>query len=187
MPVVTVTVIDGYSEAVRTRLGEALTRAVRSVLEPPPDGITTIVREVPAANYRRGGVARTPAPPPEPATDVVRRFLAAMEARDLGTAQAMLAPGFTMTFPGGASFTRLEQLVDFAAARYRFVRKTYERFDEAPGLEDTVVYCFGTLSGEWPDGGAFAGIRFVDRFGVRGGLLLDQRVWNDLAERRSGR
>ena len=187
MPVVTVTLIEGYAEGVRARLGEGLTRAVRSVLEPPPDGITTIVHEVPAANYRRGGVARTPAPPPEPATDIVRRFLAAMEARDLATARSMLAPGFAMTFPGGATFTRLEELVDFAAARYRFVRKTYERFDEAPGLEDTVVYCFGTLSGEWPDGGGFADIRFIDRFSVRGGRLLDQHVWNDLAEHRSGR
>ena len=43
-------------------------------------------------------------------------------------------------------------------------------------------YCFGTLAGEWPDGRAFGGIRFIDCFTVKGGLLVDQTVWNDLAE-----
>jgi limonene-1,2-epoxide hydrolase len=41
---------------------------------------------------------------------------------------------------------------------------------------------FGTLYGEWPDGRAFEGIRFIDRFVVRGGRLADQKVWNDLGE-----
>jgi len=44
------------------------------------------------------------------------------------------------------------------------------------------VYCYGTLSGEWLDGRAFADIRFIDRFTVVDGKLLDQTVWNDLAE-----
>jgi len=50
-----------------------------------------------------------------------------------------------------------------------------------------VVYCHGTLSGEWPDGSAFSGIRFIDRFTVRAGKLADQTVWNDLAETRAER
>ena len=37
-----------------------------------------------------------------------------------------------------------------------------------------------TLSGEWPDGEVFSGIRFVARFTIRGGRLVDQAVWNDL-------
>jgi hypothetical protein len=47
-----------------------------------------------------------------------------------------------------------------------------------------VVYCFGTLYGEWSDGTPFSGVRFIDRFTIKDGLLTDQRVWNDLAERR---
>ena len=47
-----------------------------------------------------------------------------------------------------------------------------------------VVHCHGTLSGEWPDGEAFAGIRFIDRFEVQGELLHRQDVWNDLGEHR---
>jgi hypothetical protein len=44
------------------------------------------------------------------------------------------------------------------------------------------VYCHGTLQGQWPDGSAFEGIRFIDRFLVQAGRLVRQDVWNDLAE-----
>lgn len=113
---------------------------------------------------------------------LVRAFLDAMERRDLAAARAFLADDFAMLFPGGARFTRLEDLVAHGAGRYRWVRKRIERVDEAPAEGGTVVYCFGTLYGEWPDGGAFEGIRFIDRFAVRAGRLADQKVWNDLGE-----
>jgi ketosteroid isomerase-like protein len=116
------------------------------------------------------------------AVDVVRAYLAAMEARDLAAAEAMLAPGFTMEFPGPVRFTTLGELIAWAKPRYRFVKKAYERFDEAPAVAGAVVYCYGTLAGEWPDGTPFAGIRFIDRFTVAQGKLVDQTVWNDLAE-----
>ncbi len=119
--------------------------------------------------------------------ELVRAFLDAMEARDLERARTMLADGFTMTFPGGAIFTSLDELVAWSRGRYRQVRKVYEQCDEAPaGDGQTAVYCFGTLTGEWPDGTAFAGIRFIDRFTVADGRLVDQRVWNDMAEIRPG-
>lgn len=118
------------------------------------------------------------------AADTVHAYLAAMEARDLATAESMLAPGFTMQFPGPVTFTRLAELIEWAKPRYRFVKKAYERFDEAGSAEGAVVYCYGTLAGEWPDGSAFAGIRFIDRFSVANGRLVDQTVWNDLAEHR---
>ena len=117
------------------------------------------------------------------ATDTVKSYLGAMEARDLARANGMLAPGFTMVFPGGASFTRVEELIAWAKPRYRWVKKRYDRFDEAPAAAgETIVYCFGTLYGEWPDGRAFEGIRFIDRFTLRAGKLVDQLVWNDIAE-----
>jgi len=112
------------------------------------------------------------------AEEIVRQYLATMERRDLAAAKAMLAPGFSMMFPGGRRFDTLEALVEWARTRYRSARKTYERFDAAG---DT-VYCFGTLYGEWLDGTPYSGIRFIDRFTVRDGKLVDQMVWNDLAE-----
>lgn len=115
-------------------------------------------------------------------SELVRAFLEAMERRDLAAARAFLADDFAMLFPGAARFTRLEDLVAHGAGRYRWVKKRFERFDEAPLEGGSVVYCFGTLYGEWLDGSAFEGIRFIDRFVVRGGRLADHKVWNDLGE-----
>ena len=112
------------------------------------------------------------------AEQVVREYLGAMERRDLAAAKAFLAPGFFMTFPGGARFDSLEKLVESARGRYRSAKKTYERFDAFDGG----VYCFGTLYGELLDGTPYSGIRFIDRFTVRDGKLLEQMVWNDMAE-----
>ena len=122
------------------------------------------------------------------ATTIVKTYLETMEARDLPRATSMLAPDFAMVFPGAARFTRLADVVAWAKPRYRWAKKRYERFDEVPAAGgETIVYCFGTLYGEWPDGRSFEDIRFIDRFVIRDGKLADQRVWNDLAEARSGR
>ncbi len=115
-------------------------------------------------------------------SDIVRAFLSAMEARALDAAASHLDQGFTMTFPGGVTFGALGELTAWAQGRYHYVTKQYEGFDEAPTAGGAVVYCFGTLAGEWTDGSAFDGIRFIDRFTVAGGKLVDQKVWNDLAE-----
>ncbi|HTG95824.1 MAG TPA: nuclear transport factor 2 family protein [Burkholderiales bacterium] len=108
----------------------------------------------------------------------VRAYLDAMERRDLGAAKSFLAPGFFMVFPGNKRFDALEQLVESAKGRYRSARKTYERYETA----GDAVYCYGTLHGELLDGSPYSGIRFIDRFTVRGGKLVDQNVWNDMAE-----
>jgi hypothetical protein len=119
------------------------------------------------------------------ASQRVRDYLDAMERRDLDRARAMLAPGFSMLFPGGVRLTTLEALVAWSRPRYQFVRKHYDRYDECPGDGETVVYCHGTLAGRWNDGSEFAGIRFIDRFVVRDGQLADQMVWNDMGEARA--
>jgi hypothetical protein len=119
----------------------------------------------------------------EEAIALVRRYLAAMEARDLAAARLCLDPGFRMTFPGGATFDSLEALVAWSRPRYRSVAKRLEGIELAQG--GAVVWCFGTLFGEWPDGRQFEGVRFVDRFEIRDGRLADQKVWNDLAEARA--
>jgi ketosteroid isomerase-like protein len=111
---------------------------------------------------------------------VVRDYLQAWADRDLAKAKGFLADGFTMVYPGDARFTRLEDLAEQMAQRYRRVRKRFERFDEAPLKEGMAVYCFGTLYGEFADGRPFEGVRFIDRFTVRDGRLVDHRVWNDL-------
>ena len=119
------------------------------------------------------------------AAETVKAYLAAMEARDLAGARGFLARDFTMTFPGGARFHTPEELVEWARSRYRRVGKTYETVEAFRAGADEIVYCIGSLHGEWPDGTPFSGVRFIDRFTVRDGTIIDQQVWNDLAEVRS--
>lgn len=186
MPIVRIDLPPGRDDAAKARLARAVTAAILAVIDAPPEAVTVTIRDLPREGEGEDG-APGGAPPaaapvrPDP-VGVVRAYLAAMEARDLDRARAHLAPGFTMTFPGGVTMTRPEEVVAWAAPRYRFVTKRIERFD-ATG---PVVYCCGTLAGEWPDGRPFRDIRFVDRFEIADGLIRLQEVWNDLGEARGG-
>jgi hypothetical protein len=105
-----------------------------------------------------------------------------MQARDLTSAGALLAPDFVMHFPGHTAMHTLGELVSWAQGRYTSVAKDYERFDESWGDGFTVVYCSGTLRGVWLDGSHFEGVRFIDRFEIADGKIRRQDVWNDLAD-----
>lgn len=117
-----------------------------------------------------------------PAEQIVRRFLALVSAFDLDGGRTLIAPGARMVFPGGASSTDFADMLARLKSRYRRCDKTFERFDvieQATG--DTIVYCYGTLEGEWADGTPYSGIRYIDRFVIRDGRITDQKVWNDTA------
>ncbi|WP_029057279.1 tautomerase family protein [Stappia stellulata] len=184
MPIVRVTMIEGYAEEVRQRLALRLTDAVRGTIAAPADGVTVAIEEVRPSNYMRGGRSRTPGVAVPDPVDVVRGFLAAMEARDLPRAQSCLADGFEMVFPGGQRFSALAEMVAWAGTRYRRVSKTIAGFDTGFSDGRAVVHCHGTLSGEWLDGSRFESVRFIDRFEVENGRLVSQSVWNDLGERK---
>lgn len=185
MPIINVDLIRGYSSAARQLLAERLTDACTSVIKAPADLVTVLVREVDGDNYMRGRTHRSPGPAHADQADVVRDYLAAMERRDLAAAEAFLAPGFTMRFPGDRVFQQLAELIEWGGTRYQSIGKSIERVDVCPAATGAVVYCYGTLHGRWPEGGEFSGIRFIDRFEVSDGLLVSQDVWNDLAEHRA--
>lgn len=183
MPVLELHVFQGYTDANKTRLCQALTDAVRLVIPAPPEAVTVMIHEMQPVDYMRGRQHRTPAAALPDPTEIVRRFLDALHARDLNAAVAMLGAGFAMTFPGTGPMTDMQELIDWAKPCYRHVTKTYEGFDALQSAgEASIVYCRGTLSGEWPDGTSFDGIRFIDRFEIINGLLTRQDVWNDIAE-----
>lgn len=186
MPIVELHVLEGYNDQEKQRLGEALTDAVRFVVPAAPEFVTVMIHDMPADNYYRGRTQRSPAPArPHPA-QVVKDYLAAMEARELEKARDMLGDGFTMTFPEAAPMQTLEELIEWSRPRYKFVTKTYEGFDAMQGAGDAaIVYCRGTLQGEYHDGARFDGIRFIDRFEITGGKIIRQDVWNDMAEVRA--
>jgi len=107
-------------------------------------------------------------------------FLTLFAERRYAEANAYLAPGCRMLFPGGIGFVDCTELPKRASGTYRWVKKVFERFDEIETADGVVVYNFGTLRGEWPDGEPFEGVRYIDRFLVRDGKIADQKVWNDL-------
>lgn len=181
MPVTQITLLPGYDATTQARLVDHVSCAVRSVIAATEAGTTTFVQEV--STYRRDGRVFQHGHAALPcASDCVRDFLLAMQARQLDQAQRFLHPDFEMVFPGGQRFTQLADLVAWSKTRYQRLTKHIEGFDESWQGDTTVVYAHGTLEGLWPDGRAFEGIRFVDRFEVRAGLLMRQAVWNDLAE-----
>ena len=117
------------------------------------------------------------------AADIVEKFLVASMVPDPVTAASYMADNVQITFTGGRRFSHPRESTAFNARRYRWVKKKMERSDVVPGNGETIVYNLGTLYGEWPDGTPFEGNRYVDRFVVRGGKIVQHDVWNDSAER----
>jgi hypothetical protein len=117
------------------------------------------------------------------AAGIVERFLVASMVPDPETAASFMTPDVAITFTGGRTFKHPRETTAFNAMRYKWVKKKMERTDVSPGSGETVVYNTGTLYGEWHDGSKFEGNRYVDRFVVRGGKIVQMDVWNDSAER----
>ena len=117
------------------------------------------------------------------AAEIVERFLAASMVPDPETAARYIAVDLKLTFTGGRRMSHPRESAAFNAKRYKWVRKKMERTDVVPGARETIVYNLGTLYGEWPDGTPFEGNRYVDRFVVRDGKIVQMDVWNDSAER----
>lgn len=117
------------------------------------------------------------------AAGIVERFLEASMVPDPETAARYIAADVKITFTGGRRYGHPRETAAFNARRYAWVKKKMEQFDVVPGNGETIVYNLGTLYGQWPDGSTFEGNRYVDRFVVRGGKIVQMDVWNDSAER----
>ncbi|WP_425088826.1 nuclear transport factor 2 family protein [Stappia sp.] len=117
------------------------------------------------------------------AKEIAVGYLDAMERRDLDAARAFVGDAPKITFPGGRNFTDIEQIARNSGGRYTTIRKSIERRDAWQDGATTCVLVSGTLFGEWPDGTAFEGIRFADRFEIVDRRIVRQEVWNDSGER----
>lgn len=118
------------------------------------------------------------------AIETVERYLDAMERRDLDSARTCVeASGLDLVFPGGRRFGTIEEIVRNSSGRYRFVKKRITGQDAWCAGDTIRVLITGALYGEWPDGAAFDGIRFVDWFELHGGRIVRQHVFNDTGER----
>jgi hypothetical protein len=117
------------------------------------------------------------------AAAIVESFLVASMVPDPETAARYISPELQITFTGGRKYSHPRETTAFNAGRYKWVKKQMQRTDVVAGEGETIVYNLGTLYGEWPDGTSFEGNRYVDRFVVRGGKIVQMDVWNDSAER----
>lgn len=126
--------------------------------------------------------------PDEPAemtpAALVDEFLRRLMIPDPVGASRLVASDLRIRFTGGRRMRAPAECAAFNATRYRWVKKRVEATETVAGgtPEHTVVYSLGSLYGEWPDGTAFEGNRYVDRYVVCHGRIARMDVWNDSAE-----
>ena len=113
--------------------------------------------------------------------DLVREYLDDSGNRRMDEAARFLDDEVLIIFPQGR-FNSLDEMVSAMKGRYRSIGKTHDTWDALTNGSETVVVTTGRLHGINNHGAAFAGIRFCDRFVIRDGRIVEQHVWNDLAE-----
>ncbi len=125
---------------------------------------------------------------PVTAADVVNEFLRLIMIPDPAAASRYTAADMKILFTGKRAMREPADCTKFNASRYKWVKKRIERTEtviattQEAARGETTVYSLGTLYGEWPDGTAFEGNRYVDRYVVKNGLITHMDVWNDSAE-----
>ncbi|MEI7514183.1 MAG: nuclear transport factor 2 family protein [Betaproteobacteria bacterium] len=117
--------------------------------------------------------------------EIVDAFLRAIMVPDPVGARVYVSPDLRIRFTGGRAMRDTSECSAFNAKRYQWVKKRIEHTDVVPGptSDEAIVYSVGTLYGQWPDGTHFEGNRYVDRYLVRQGKIVQMDVWNDSAER----
>lgn len=115
---------------------------------------------------------------------VVDEYLRLLMIPDPDAARRLAAPDLQIRFTGGRAMREPAECAAFNAGRYAWVKKRIEATEVVSGATDAhaVVYSRGTLHGAWPDGTPFEGNRYVDRYVVKDGLIVQMDVWNDSAE-----
>ena len=113
----------------------------------------------------------------------VHDYLRLCEQRDLKAAQAFLHEDAVLVFPGGRRYRSVDEMVTDAPSRYRSVTKRFATEDAwRRDSGDVGVVVTGVLEGVDLQGRPFERVRFVDMFAVRAGRIVEQHVWNDLAD-----
>lgn len=180
MPVVSITLLPGYDQDTQHRMVNRVAQAVRSVIATPEAGTTVFIHE--ASTYRRDGKVFSGGRAPHPvASDCVVAFQSAMAQADMALAQSFLSSDFCVCLPGSMFMHSLQEFSRWTQQRFINIQKHCAQLEESWHGDNTVVFCHGILQGSWLTGEAFEGIRFIDRFEVKDGLITRQDVWTDLA------
>jgi len=115
---------------------------------------------------------------------LVDQYLTILMKPDPDGARAFVSPKLAIRFTGGRAMSDPAECAAFNKQRYAWVKKRFEATEVVAGATTAhaVVYNRGTLYGEWLDGTPFEGNRYVDRYVVEQGLIVQMDVWNDSAE-----
>ncbi len=113
----------------------------------------------------------------------IGRFIQAVNDGDAPRAQACLAPGARLVFPGPTVFHQVADFLEWSGPRYEKVLYTYGPMELVAGAGRTVVYAQGAVSGVFAGGVGFEGVRYVDRFEIENGLIVSKEVWSDMGDR----
>jgi hypothetical protein len=115
---------------------------------------------------------------------IVDEYLTVLMKPDPVGARRFVGPDLVIRFTGGRLMSEPAECAAFNAARYAWVKKRFEATEVVAGAAPAhaVVYNRGTLYGQWLDGTSFEGNRYVDRYVVQDGLIVQMDVWNDSAE-----
>lgn len=60
MPIVHLTLMEGYDTHTKRDLSSRLTQTILDTIDAPPEAVIVVINEVPQGNYMRGGISRTP-------------------------------------------------------------------------------------------------------------------------------
>lgn len=115
-------------------------------------------------------------------TDVAKAFLEAMGRRDFEAMEKLMAPEFKMTVSGGLVFRHPREFAANSRTKQRSAKKTTDRYDEIKTADGGIVFAMGSMAGEWNNGTAYANIRYIDRFEIRSGKIVDMHVFSDMAD-----
>jgi len=114
--------------------------------------------------------------------DVAKGFLDAMSRRDFEAMEKLMAPEFKMTVSGGLVFRHPREFAANSRAKQRTAKKTTDRFEEIKTVDGGIVFAIGSMAGEWNNGTTYANIRYIDRFEIENGKIVDMNVWSDMAD-----
>ena len=146
--------IKGYDNESRKLLSERITDVACATTGADPELVIVTIKEVDGDNYMRGRKIAI-LHHLQNILKILSENFFYMEKRNLDAASSFLSDDFVMTFPGGNSFTKLKELVEWSKTRYQKVSKTFDGFDTSLKNGSAVVTCFGTLNGTWLDGEIF--------------------------------
>lgn len=117
------------------------------------------------------------------AVTLVTDFLEKSMVPDPDGAAEHLAADAVIHFTGATLMSHPREMAAYNAQRYSWVKKKLGAMNASASGNAIVVYSFGTLYGQWPDGEEFSDNRYVDRFVVEDGKIVKIDVLNDSAER----